>query len=141
MRSYLIFSVTVFIMVLAGACETEPILDCSGCYTTRPVEGRLKVKLNPNKSDDGKVIIFLYQGTVEDGLFLMKDSLTYNSQTWEMQVSLNQYYSARCVYLVDGEEYHVVDGEFFKAKKIDYLDCEEDCWTIRGGSLNCKLKN
>ena len=140
MRSCLTIAMLSIILLFAGGCETEPVLDCSGCYVQRPVNGRLKIKVNPQKSDNEKVIIHLYQGTMEDGIFLMKDSLSSDFDTWEMNVSLNQYYSARCVYQVDGREYHVIDGAFFKAHKVEYLDCEEECWTIKGGRLNCRLK-
>lgn len=130
----------LLLSLLLFSCNEEAVFNCNDCLTSRPVDGELTIKISTVREGVEGMTIQVYQGKTETGILLHEESLEFwLRESFTFEVPLNQYYSVRCVYHTDEGDYAVIDGTFLKAKRVEYLECETECWTIQGGKLRAKL--
>jgi len=110
-------------------------VDCSECYSDRPIEAELIVKISPNNSNGIAVVVF--KGRLESRDTVLLDTL-YNSTEYIM-VPIDQYYTVQAKYITDSGVVYAIDGDELKSVKITG-QCNGTCWIIKGGILNNTLK-
>jgi hypothetical protein len=74
---------------------------------------------------------------INDDKVIFQDTITESSI--DVDVLLDKYYSVVADYYVNGKIFRVVDGDKIKLYSIENT-CDFECWIIRGGDINCKLK-
>ncbi len=135
------------LLVLPFACGKEyPFAsesDCDDCYTEKPENGPFHINLDTEKADS-IVIVSMYEGkfsesTMNDDSHLVYYDTIRGESSIDVDVPLDKYYSVVAEYQVNGVKYRVVDGDKIKVYSIEST-CDFDCWIIRGGKVNCKLK-
>jgi hypothetical protein len=135
------------LMFMPFACGKEyPFAtesDCDDCYTEKPEYGAFHINLDDQKSDSA-IIVSMYEGKYteamrnDDSHLVFRDTIK-NESSIDVDVPLNKYYSVVAEYQVNGAKYRVIDGDGIKVYSINST-CDFDCWIIRGGKANCKLK-
>lgn len=131
----------VFILIsfLTG-CDKPIVQDCenydfSDCDLDEPEWGFLIIDVTIN-DENTKVPIVIYKGYMEDNIIEWEDTAT--TSKYEIDVSLNQYYSVVATYKSGDKTILAVDGDYFEKKRVKV--CDERCWIIKGGEYNLELK-
>jgi len=116
--------------------------DCDSCFSSKPDVGPFQVDLSDKTLDQG-IVVKVFKGKFtekmqyDDSQLIFLD--TARSTPYNVDVSLDEYYSVVAEYMVDGKKYSVVDGDKIRAYSIKST-CNTDCWIIRGGKADCRLK-
>jgi hypothetical protein len=139
---------TIFIILLAVmaplSCGEEypwaTQSDCNNCISPKPTESSLIIDLsNPKK----RIPIRVFKGKYNPKMDFDETSLIYKDTAtispYYVDVPVNEYYSVVAEYSKDGTIYKVVDGSELRAYSIKST-CNEDCWIIKGGIMNCQIK-
>jgi hypothetical protein len=142
---FLLFIVGLLgVVILFNTCNSDIWAtedDCNDCYYPEPDSGNLKISLNPAKSDSA-IIVKIFEGKLTDDMISGKVKPEYwdtiSESSYEAYVKLDNYYSVIAVYYKNGQKYQVVDGSKIKAYNIEST-CNEECWIVKGGDINCKL--
>jgi hypothetical protein len=116
--------------------------DCDSCYSEKPSYGSLTVNLSDKNLSQG-VFLKVYKGKYTEAMRnddsqLEWSDTVYNTTNY-IDVKLDEYYSVVAEYTVNGKKYSVIDGDKIKASSIKST-CNYDCWLVRGGKIDCKLK-
>ncbi len=113
-------------------CETY---DFSDCELEEPEWGLVYVDVTIN-DENPKVPLVFYIGNIEENVIEWIDTAYYES--YEIEMPLNEYYSVTATYKSGSKAILALDGERFETKK--YHICDENCWVIRGGEYDLRLK-
>ncbi len=135
----LLFTITA-VLVPISCGEEYPFAsqeDCNDCISPKPATSSILIDIsNPQQ----RVPIRVYKGkynSSKDNDWIYADTATYTP--FEVEVDVNEYYSVVAEYIKDGKKYTVVDGSELHAYSIQST-CNEYCWIIKGGTMNCMLK-
>ncbi len=131
---------TYIIILLAFSCEQNPfVLDvnCDECYYEKPDSADLIVDLTINEENPYVPLVF-YKGKVEEGLIEWID--TAYTETLYLYSPVEQYYSIKAFYKSGEQTIISVDGDKLGTTQVSDV-CDYDCWVIRGGILDVRLKN
>lgn len=125
------------------ACNPEEweVVDCNECYTVKPEEAVINVKLTLNNVNR-YVVIDVYRGRIEEEILILSD--TARAESWSTVLPVNEYYSVAATYysgIADINYYNVtaIDGGVVRARKVS-ARCDVPCWIITGTNFNVKLK-
>jgi len=134
------FSVLIILIFFSGlnSCEEDYqglVVDCSECYTTRPSEGELKIKLTINEKYPS-VPIVIYRGDIEEKMIKMDTATTEN---YYINGWINKYYSVTAEYKSADKTIIAVDSDKLRRRKVTEV-CDSTCWVIRGGIIDVRLK-
>jgi hypothetical protein len=117
-------------------------VNCAECYSEEPDSADLIVKLTFNELNDSIPLVF-YRGKIEDGTVEWVDTATvqkYPDGEYYLYSPVNEYYSVKAEYNSKGyNKVMAVDGDKLKTRKITG-ECDTDCWIIKGGKLDVRLK-
>ncbi|MFO7923631.1 MAG: hypothetical protein R6U58_08055 [Bacteroidales bacterium] len=137
-----ILLLSVFMFIFPG-CNPEEweVVDCYECYTDRPAEAEINVKLSLNDVNRF-VVIDIYSGRIEEEILLLSD--TARSEYWSAVLPADAYYTVTATYRSGSQArtyYNVtaIDGNFVRTEKVSNR-CDQPCWVIRGNNFNVKLK-
>lgn len=122
------------------SCEEDIFafnVDCSECYIEKPDSADIIVKISINAQNDS-VPIKIYKNQVEDNEIEYIDTAT--SEEYYLYVPIDEFYSVTAEYNYnDSVTLVVVDGDKLKVKLVTDV-CTDDCWVIRGGILDVRIK-
>jgi hypothetical protein len=145
MKSYLvIFSVLVF-YILFFSCEPANFnfdVNCSECFTSKPDSADLLVHLTFNDLNSSIPLVF-YKGKIESNTEEWRDTANvgkYPDGKYYLYSPVNEYYSIKATYNTkNGKTIVAVDGDNFVTRHVTDA-CDSDCWIVKGGILDVRLK-
>lgn len=116
----------------AEDCENYDYYDCN---TTEPQEASMFLNFSINSQVEF-VVFDVFKGYTDD------DNLFFTDSCWTSQIEyympVNQYYSVRATYHIDGKTIKVIDGDELKTKSAKV--CDSTCWSVNTLDLNLTLK-
>ncbi len=135
---FIIMTCLLFISTIACNPEDWEFVNCSECYTNKPAEAEINVKLSISNLNPS-VVINLYSGKIEEELLILTD--TVNNETWSAIVPVDEYYTVTATYRALTGNFWVtaIDGGTVRLRKVR-ASCDNPCWVIRGNNFNVKLK-
>jgi len=114
--------------------------DCNNCISPKPTTSTIIIDLTNPKQ---RVPIRVYKGKYSPMMELSDVALIYQDTAtitpYNVEVPVNEFYSVVVEYTKDGKKYKVIDGSELHAYSIKST-CNEDCWIIKGGTMDCRLK-
>ncbi len=111
-------------------------IDCSECYQEKPDSADIIIHLTID-SRNNKIPLTIYRGTINENIIEYFD--TAAASPYYLYVPVGKEYSVKAKYSVNGKTIYAVDGDKLRVKHVSDV-CDTDCWVIRGGELNAKLK-
>lgn len=132
------FLISLFI-ILVFSCEQNPFIfdvNCDECYFEKPDSADLIVDITINEENPFVPLIF-YKGKAEEGNIEWID--TAYSETLYLYSPVDQYYSIKAFYKSGEQTIISIDGDKLKTTRVSDV-CDYDCWVIRGGILDVRLK-
>lgn len=132
-----LFTILITSITSCNPEEWDPV-DCNECYTNKPSDAELNVKLTINNMNPS-VIIDVYSGRLEEELLILTD--TVRSETWSTILPVEEYYTITATYRAATGNFNVtaIDGNFIRLRRIR-ASCDDPCWVVRGNNFNVKLK-
>ncbi len=130
---------TVLFILFIFSCEQNPFIfdvNCDECYFDRPDSADLIVDITINEDNPFVPLVF-YKGKVEEDNIEWID--TAYSETLYLYSPVDQYYSIKAFYKSGVQTIIAVDGDKLKTTQVSDV-CDYDCWIIRGGILDVRLK-
>lgn len=107
----------------------------SGCDTDYPLFGDLSVRLTLN-DENPSVVLEIYRDSYENGAFLLADTVSTESVSYTLD--LDETYSVAAYYKQGRKTIIAIDGDRLKRKENQ--ECGWDCYTVKDGSVNVRLK-
>jgi hypothetical protein len=114
--------------------------DCDNCISPKPTSSTIIIDLsNPEQRIPVRVYKGKYDSKMEydDTQLIYMDTATITP--YNIEVPVNEYYSVVAEYSKGGKTYKVIDGSELHAYSIEST-CNSDCWIIKGGTMDCRLK-
>jgi hypothetical protein len=112
-------------------CENYYYEDCN---TIEPVEGSVRLNFSINKQIH-MVVFDVYKGYVDEGNLFFSDT-SWNSNI-EYIMPINQYYSVKATYLINGISLKVIDGG--ELKNYSKQVCDSTCWAADELTLDLSI--
>lgn len=137
--SYGCLASMVFLALLVNSCNEDIILfevDCSECYTVRPVYAPLTIEFTINEENQ-EIPYTIYLGEYEKDQVRFKDTARYS--VISVDLFPNRYYSVRAEYRVGDNTVYALDGGEIELLKVS-SQCDSVCWVIHGGEIDVRLK-
>jgi hypothetical protein len=123
-----------------GAFELN--VNCDECYSEKPDSADLIVHLSFSEVNDSIPLAF-YRGKVEEGQLEWLDTAyvkDYPEGRYYLYSPVSEYYSIKATYKTAANKTIIaVDGDKLTVKHITDV-CDTDCWIIKGGILDVRLK-
>ena len=135
-------NVTIAVLIFlfsVPSCDKELFnlnINCDECDPVRPDSAELVVRITIDDENPYVPLIF-YKGRIEDGILEWVD--TASSSTLYLLSPVDEYYSVKASYRKDGKTIIAIDGDKLRTRLITDV-CERDCWIIKGGILDLRLK-
>lgn len=125
-------------LIFCFSCEeVEPfIINCYECYTDEPDLAEIDIKLEEIFNQE-PTIVKIYEGNLEENL--LKETISTNSQSLNIKVTLNKAYTITATYYFDGSYYTAVSSVTPRVKHEEN-QCEEPCYYVYNNRVNLKLK-
>jgi hypothetical protein len=126
-------------IIFTFSCEQNPFIfdvDCDECYVEQPDSADLIVDITINEENPYVPLVF-YKGDIEEGNIEWVD--TAYTETLYLYSPVDQYYSIKAFYKSGSQTIISVDGDKMKTTLVSDV-CDYDCWVIRGGILDVRLK-
>jgi len=139
MKRNLVFVSVIIGFIIAFSCEggTSTFeVNCAECFVPEPDSFELLVELN-SISEYDSVYLQFYKGNVESGELSWEGRV--ETKEFLHRVPVNEYYSVKASYLSADETIIAIDGDRMTSKYITDA-CDTDCWIIKGGILDVRLK-
>ena len=137
-RFVALLSIGLFLFVFQS-CEEDYYwgeVDCEYCYQVKPEFGDLQVDITIN-AENRAVPLVIYKGEFDEGIIEYIDTAT--SESYSLDVPINEFYSVAAEYFVDGKRIIAIDGDRIKTGKV-VGSCDKTCWIIEGGFIDVRLK-
>ncbi len=145
MKKYLIIASIIIFYIISFSCQKGNFsfdVNCADCYSSKPDSADLIVKLTFNDLNDSIPLIF-YKGKVEEGNVEWIDTASvqnYPDGKYYLYSPVNEYYSIKATYKTkNGKTLIAVDGDNFVTRHVTDV-CDTDCWIVKGGILDVRLK-
>jgi len=122
------------------SCDQDSFVfdvNCDECFIEKPDSADLIIYLTINE-DNPYVPLRFYRGEVEENVVEWVD--TAYSETFYLYSPVDEYYSLEAKYLRGSDTIVVVDGDKLKTNQVSDV-CDTDCWIIRGGIMNARLRS
>jgi len=137
-RNLLALSILVLI-IIAFSCDggnSTIEVNCAECYVNEPDSFELEVELTINSVYDSAYLVF-YTGNIESGKLSWEGWVF--TPTFYHLVPVDNDYSVKASYTNKGKTIIAVDGDKMVSRfMIDA--CDVDCWIVKGGYLDVRLK-
>lgn len=140
-KTYWIFILlSVMAIIFSNSCEDLVTLevDCDECYVPEPDSAYLVVYVTIDNEINEVPLVF-YKGKADARNVEYIDTAyqdTYN----RLYVKTNEYYSVEATYNLEDKTIIAGDGDELKTRHITDI-CAEDCYVIRGGIMDVRLKS
>lgn len=134
--------VSVFIFIwLVFSCGSDVFVfdvNCEDCYYNEPDSADLIVDVTIN-DENPFVPLVIYKGDVEENIIEYTDTV-WAASTYYLYVAVNEYYSIKAKYKKGDNTIYAIDGDKLKTKYVTDV-CDTDCYEIKGGILDVRLKD
>lgn len=140
MRTVHKIAILTLFFLITFACEQDPFVfdvNCDECYINEPDSADLIVDITINEENPFVPLIF-YRGEVDDDNIEWID--TSWSETLYLYSPVDEYYSIKAFYKKGEQTIIAVDGDKLKTSLVSDA-CETDCYVIKGGILDVRLKD
>ena len=144
LRNLLVVMATLMTLGLlscnADSTDLSYVEDCENynykdCNTIEPIEASLFI--NFSISSKIKFVSFeVYKGYVDDNNLYFQDT-SWNA-SMEYQMPVNEYWSVKATYHIDGKTIKVIDGGNIKVQSAKVRD--STCWSVNNLVLNAIIK-
>ncbi len=111
-------------------------VNCAQCFINEPDSFELEVNLTVEVVGDSVYLEF-FKGNVESGKISWEGNV--GTQLFYHRVPVNEFYSVRATYKETGKTIYAIDGDKMISRYIADA-CDTECWIVKGGILNVKLK-
>jgi hypothetical protein len=131
---------TLISLLIIFSCEQNPFVfdvNCDECYFNEPDSADLIVDITINEENPFVPLIF-YRGEADDNNIEWID--TAYTETLYLYSPVNEYYSIKAFYKSGDQTLIAVDGDKLRTSRVSDV-CDYDCWVIRGGILDIRLKD
>ena len=131
--------IVIFLLVLAFSCEQDPFVfdvNCDECFFYEPDSADLIVDLTINEENPYVPLVF-YRGEIEEENIEWID--TAYSETLYLYSPVGENYSIKAFYKSGTQTIIAVDGDKMTTSRVSDV-CDYDCWVVRGGILDVRLK-
>lgn len=137
MKKVSIAIILVFMMICFSCEKKGWFVNCSDCVADEPEKAELNIKVDITEAP---VIIKIYEGKLEDSIFLGSVTTTSSSTITYEEVSFNIEYTATATYTIGGKKYVAVSSA---TPRVKYTEdqCDDACYFIYDNTLNLKLKD
>jgi len=135
----ILLALTFIVTILVFSCEETPFVfdvDCDECYIDKPDSANLIIDITINEENPFVPLVF-YRGNIEDGIVEYRD--TAREERRYLYSPVDEEYSVKAFYKSDSQTIIAVDGDKLKTSRVSDV-CDIDCWVIRGGVLDVRLK-
>lgn len=137
LKMRIINGILLFIaFTLVFSCQRMPIINCSDCSDTEPLNTNISIKISQPGS--ASTIINVYEGDIEDNI-LFKSLTTNNVTETTLNVPVNKKYTLTATYNLPEGTYTAVDSAFPRVK-YDEQQCENPCYYVYDNMVNLRLK-
>jgi hypothetical protein len=138
LKTHLLIMLFLPAILLLNSCEGDGFqsVDCSECYNPEPDTADLFVRVTIN-GENPEVPLKVYKGKVEENRLEWID--TTSSSSYYLAVKTNEYYSVVATYKSGTRTILAVDGQKIRTQHVTDV-CDDDCWIIKGGRLDARLK-
>ena len=113
-------------------CENYDYQDCN---TVQPYEAKLQINFSIT-SKIKSVPFEVYKGYVEDNNLFFRD--TAYSAFLEYDVPVDNYYTVKAIYQMEGKTLKVIDGGNIKTHSKSV--CDSTCWSVNDLNLSVIIK-
>ncbi|MGC9344617.1 MAG: hypothetical protein ACP5E3_18065 [Bacteroidales bacterium] len=127
-------------IIVVFSCDQDPFVfdvNCDECYFNEPDSADLIVDITINEENPFVPLVF-YRGEVDENNIEWID--TAYTETLYLYSPVNEYYSVKAFYKSDNQTIIAIDGDKLKTSRVSDV-CDYDCWVIRGGTLDVRLKD
>lgn len=139
MKRNLILVSIIGLIIIAFSCNNGGStleVNCAQCFVNEPDSFELEVNLTIESAGDSVYLEF-FEGNVESGKLSWEGMV--GTQLFYHLVPVDKYYSVRATYVENDKTIYAIDGDKMITRYIADA-CDTDCWIIKGGILNVKLK-
>ena len=145
-KEFFTFLLLAISILLPVSCGDEYLFatdtDCKDCISPKPDEGPISIDISIPADNKG-VVLKVFKGEYTEQM-MNNDTLAFFNDTVkispiQINVPVNENYSAVAEYISNGKKIKVVDGSKLKLYSVKST-CNEDCWIYKGGSIDCRLK-
>ena len=142
-KIYLSILITVFLLLLfsckQASSDLPNVQDCENyyyedCNTIEPIEGSVHLKFSINQKIHS-VIFDVYKGYVDEGNLFFSDT-SYDSEV-DYIMPVDQYYSVKAKYIINGVSLKVIDGG--ELRKTSKQVCDSTCWATNELKLDLSI--
>ncbi len=137
-RNLVVLSIVITFLI-AFSCEggnSTLEVNCAECFNNEPDSFELEVQLTINSVYDSVFLIF-YKGNIESGTLSWEGEVS--KPTSYLLVPVNEYYSVKAYYRKESDTIIAIDGDRMVSRYIADA-CDIDCWIVKGGFLDVRLK-
>jgi hypothetical protein len=129
------------IVAVGTSCNPEEwgAIDCSECYSGRPAEAEIHVRLTIDDLNPS-VEINVYSGRIEEEILILSGTST--ATTWSAILPADEYYTVTATYRSRFEatgNVTAIDGSHLRTRHVR-TSCDEPCWTVQGKNFNVRLR-
>jgi hypothetical protein len=125
--------------IIAFSCDggsSTVEVNCDACFVSEPDSFELEVQLTINSVYDSVYLQF-YKGNAESGKLSWQGEVF--TSTFLHRVPVNDFYSVRAQYRTDSAVIIAIDGDKMVSRYV-VGSCDTDCWIVKGGFLDVRLK-
>ena len=140
MKKHFVVLSIIGLFIIAFSCQKgSPTLEvnCADCMTTEPDSFELSIDLTIIQGLYDSVKLEFYKGNVESGKLSWKGEVF--KPRFYLMVPVNAFYSVKASYRKDGKTIYAIDGDRMVSRFISDA-CDGNCWIVKGGLLNVKMK-
>jgi hypothetical protein len=125
------------ILVFCFSCEEQGlIVNCKDCTEEEPEKTFLEVKKDKDYSGN-LILINVYEGNLEDSILYTSQISTFINSS--ISVTINKKYTVTGTYLINGNNYIVVDSATPRVK-YNKDECDEPCYYVYDKVIDLRLK-
>jgi len=139
-KKFLIVSIIIFFAISFSCQKGSPTIEvnCSECLNFEPDSAELEVNLTISDEYDSVAYLRFFKGNVESGQISWEGNV-YTPLFYHL-VPVDEYYSVEATYKNKaGKTIIAIDGDKMVSRYIADA-CDTECWIIKGGLLNVRLK-
>jgi len=142
-KTFLSITAVLFLFHLYSCTENNTDLpnveDCENyyyedCNTVEPIEGSVHLKFSINQKIHS-VVFDVYKGYADEGNLFFSDT-SYDSEV-DYIMPIDQYYSVKAKYIINGVSLKVIDGGELRKKSKQV--CDSTCWATNELKLDLSI--
>ena len=133
----------ISLIFIALSCDIDDSIDydnvsCEDCYIEKPEKSYLEITFSDDINDS--VFIEVFKGYVDDSPYEWRGWITESSPFNLYETPVDNFYSVKATYFKDSTSVSVIDADELETAFVKNY-CDENCYIIRGGFYDVRLKD